>query len=432
MNHGRFGQFLRDLRQSQELSVERLASMVGMAPSTIYHWERGDFHPRLPELRAILAALEVPEATQRQVLTMLGTPRALVFLRETVRQADEVNGSGLDGMPAAGDLLRALRCRKRLAGKQVAEHLGVNPSIVTRWEQSRAVPSAEIQQDLLNLLDAQPEERAALTRSLFLSAPLEASVQTLDACERTLHLYRASVEAHKGFPGDLCFLALEARLWTLAAPWDKKVPLLVRCWLAHAEWLLWQGRTAEMGAYARRTQEALYNQTEPELFWAGSLAAERVARGPGNAAKCRARALSLLRTWTDFPFSGDQETSLYRGMAEQAGYAGELELAQRFLAKSRTLADRQCDPCGIKLADIIEARLLLLGRQAEKAVTLLQGHTSSDPCQRLFVLLLIAEAWLALERRSEAAQGLHAFYAYVDAHDLGSHRWQGNAIAYQL
>jgi len=50
---------IRQLREAKGWSQAETAHRVGVAPSTIYNWERGKFEPRVAQLRDLAAALGV-------------------------------------------------------------------------------------------------------------------------------------------------------------------------------------------------------------------------------------------------------------------------------------------------------------------------------------------------------------------------------------
>jgi len=50
---------IRQLREARGWSQAELAHRVGVAPSTIYNWERGKFDPRASQLRQLALALAV-------------------------------------------------------------------------------------------------------------------------------------------------------------------------------------------------------------------------------------------------------------------------------------------------------------------------------------------------------------------------------------
>lgn len=50
---------IRQLRVAKDWSQAELASQIGVAPSTVYNWERGKVEPRVGQLRKLADVLGV-------------------------------------------------------------------------------------------------------------------------------------------------------------------------------------------------------------------------------------------------------------------------------------------------------------------------------------------------------------------------------------
>ena len=70
------GERLRTWRRQRRLSLGDLAGRAGVATGTLGGWERGLRWPRLPELDAVLSALDVPLVQRHEVLALIDAPRA--------------------------------------------------------------------------------------------------------------------------------------------------------------------------------------------------------------------------------------------------------------------------------------------------------------------------------------------------------------------
>jgi transcriptional regulator with XRE-family HTH domain len=222
------GTFLRDLRTSRQMSLTRLAARAGIGKSTLSRWESGRFQPRLSELEAVISALDVGPDERERALALVDAPRAVAQLRrESDARRGAVSGDGwhvsqaVGHAPCTGDLLRALRLRRRLPLDVVAARLGVQARTVRRWEASQSVVPGERLEALCALLGVQPEERAALTNHLLLGAvgPTRAerdAARAREACASEVAALAAGTERGEHRLMDLRFLLLEARLYPLA------------------------------------------------------------------------------------------------------------------------------------------------------------------------------------------------------------------------
>jgi transcriptional regulator with XRE-family HTH domain len=245
------GEFLRDLRKSQRLTLAQAGERASVSPVTLSRWETGQFQPRLPELDALLYALGVTPAQRTQALSLIDAPRAVARLREEAeaRLPDLVELAG--HAPATGDLLRALRHRRRLSFEQVAAQMRVHSATVRRWEASEAAVPEERLAELCRVLGAAPEEQEALAkRRLHLWTPIAANRRTLDALEEQVRRMYGRVHSGERVLMDLRFLALEAQLWPLAARNALARCLLAKAYAFHGEALEVWGHPHEVKPYA--------------------------------------------------------------------------------------------------------------------------------------------------------------------------------------
>jgi transcriptional regulator with XRE-family HTH domain len=111
------GVFIRELRRARQISLGRLAERAAVAKSTLSRWEAGVFQPRLPELEAVLAALQASPVQREQAIARVQAPRAVEQLRRDWAQSSELLGEDPDAFPAGGDLLRAMRRRQEGPGR---------------------------------------------------------------------------------------------------------------------------------------------------------------------------------------------------------------------------------------------------------------------------------------------------------------------------
>ena len=123
MSKNGFGEWLKTTRTAQGLSVRGLAQKAGVGRSTLSDWEAGKSLPRLPELEATFDALGTLAEQRQDVVRQMETPRALqrsqtdtaLFCPNWVEQV------GLP--PHGGDLLKAMRLRKRWTLEEAARQI---------------------------------------------------------------------------------------------------------------------------------------------------------------------------------------------------------------------------------------------------------------------------------------------------------------------
>lgn len=59
---------LRDLRESKAYTQTELAAAVGVTSQAVYAWERGEYEPAFPKIRAIAQFLKVSIEEVRQAI----------------------------------------------------------------------------------------------------------------------------------------------------------------------------------------------------------------------------------------------------------------------------------------------------------------------------------------------------------------------------
>lgn len=424
---------LQRRRKETGVSAEALALRLGMAPSTLYRWESGKSSPRLPELLAVLEALEVPKAQWSGFITLIQSPQAAAHLRERA----DLPGPAIEGwtswMPVPGELWRALRIRGRMTGKQVAERLRIHPSAVTRWERSQSAPPDDRLDDLLTLLGAYPEERAFLAdRRLHLLCSLADDQSSLESWEEAIETLHGQVGTVARLPADLLFMVAEGRLWTLAGGSARALRLLALAYTYHADYLMWHERLPEMARYAERAQAILKRLHHPESFHLTAIGHSAHYAWRTDYRRGAHRALNIYSAAAELAETSSASISFYRNLAEYTESAGLPEEALGWIARSRQGALRYEDAGALRLGNIIHARILLRAGRAAEAVPLLATDDHIMPYQHMFEQLLWAETLLELGDRPGATDWLSRFFALVEEYDLEHHRWQGEAIARRL
>ena len=115
------GDHIRRKRFELELLQKDVARQIGVDEATIWNWEN---NATIPEIRFV--------------------PRIIEFL-------------GYDPLPPVENLaerLKAYRMRMGLSRKKLAEHLGIDPGTLGRWESRRGHPSRKLHQLLAEALNS--------------------------------------------------------------------------------------------------------------------------------------------------------------------------------------------------------------------------------------------------------------------------------------
>ncbi|HZP81470.1 MAG TPA: helix-turn-helix transcriptional regulator [Chthonomonadaceae bacterium] len=425
---GGIGAFLKELRQSRRISLKQLAAQTHLAPRTLSYWESNTYQPRLPELEAVLKALGVSGAQREQALALVVAPRAVLRLRAEPRIARLQEQIG--PLPSGGDLLRAMRHRRRLYLEQVAEALGVSPGTVSRWEQGQVVPPPESLEALLTRLGARPEERAVLMEGhLFLVPPLRAIAISVEALrERFLGFVWSSYDNRADPLHDLRFLTLAAEAWTFAARSRHGRDLLADIYAHYASYLSDLHRFAEARAYAERALDFLVDKSAPEVFYiraAIAWANAAVLRGPKPAPQ---PGLALLNLWQPVTRKSDYRAWMLEDMARYLAMMGEIPEALRLSEKACRVAETHENPDELRLRRLGLAKLHLRAGNVETALTLAPLFPKDGPFRRADVLLLWVEGMLATGDRSSAQDWLQRALADIEAHDLIHLRSRADAL----
>lgn len=129
-------QKLRAARRRQGLSIADAATVLSVAPSTLWWWEHGR-KPHRREHKARIAAFVGGVAAESSP----GTPDG-----ETVSAAVEPISS----------LIRHRRRELRLSQQQAAKEIGVNTWTVLLWEQGRHAPTPRFYPGLIRFLGHEP------------------------------------------------------------------------------------------------------------------------------------------------------------------------------------------------------------------------------------------------------------------------------------
>lgn len=429
-----FGPFLRNLRTSRKVSLSSVAGKAGVAKSTLSKWETNRFLPRLPEIDAVLAVLAASPEERRQAIQLIDAPRALIHLRREDQSAANEAAIDFASAPAGGDLLRAMRLRRGYSAEQVAHSLDVSIRSIHAWERSGAWPTSEHLHALCYLLEAAPEELAALLISgpwlpLPTVAPSASRDEVLSYLEKMYaSAYDPAVESLR----DLTFLAIEAMLIPRAVKSGALRLVLADVYTAYALWLGEKQRYQESAQHGERALELI--RWEPHRYPQRLRAAIPVARslafsrGRGSAISKASQGSQFLHPFLDSDSSvGDTEYSRSHeawAMSEIAAFLmieGKNEMALELSARSVPLVEGLNRGHETQFRRFDWADNLLKSGYPEKALSVLppwDSHPSERPSVRIRELLVRANAFQQTGNISESSDALSRAYEIAHAHHL--------------
>jgi transcriptional regulator with XRE-family HTH domain len=235
---GQVGTLLWEMRTAGGFSLGKLAGRAGVSKAALSQWESGTRMPRVPELEAVLEAMNANAAQRALVFARIEAPRAIRRLRQEA-------GHSLGPPPPVAELLRGLRLRRGWSQERVAAGLGVDRTTVVRWERGERLPSTEQVHALCYLLGAHEEEIVALTTGRF----PEVSVRDpLTLVERAYTVFSEPPTA----TSHLQLLALEHAAWECAARDERAVGSFATVLAYSAEFHRNAERWPDVGSRAKR------------------------------------------------------------------------------------------------------------------------------------------------------------------------------------
>lgn len=399
------GELIRKLRTARGMSLRRLAKAAGIAPGTISYWEAGRVQPRIPELDAVLDALDCLESLRREAYAHINAPRALAKLRDTALLTKDLPGEDPVWLPASGDLLRSLRLRRGLTLERAATMLGVQPSTISRWEQSKTLSSESRLEAYCSLLCAYPEERDALT-NIFLHPPScnENGGLSPEALEQRLEQLRQDAMRGVSALMDLRFLTLERQLWPRADQHRAAWHLLVRTYVWHAQWLLWRERLAEAGRTAEYALNMIRGEQRPQRYWMRAVHVYATYLADGGKRERPAVAAGCVQNWLSAALWPDMEAWMYHNLATYQMRVGQPGDALASVEKATAAADRSGNPTAIRNSGCDSAVILLQVGRPEEARSLLSTEEQPNIYHRIHEAHTWATALLMLKDKSGAEE----------------------------
>jgi transcriptional regulator with XRE-family HTH domain len=379
----------------------------------------------MPELDAVLDALDCSDDQRCEAYSRINAPRAVARLRETVPPVHPAPDSDVGWFPSSGDLLRSLRLRRGLPLERVAEVLKVRACTVSRWENSRSAPDHACLESYCTLLGAEPEERQAL-RHLFLRLPQTQSVALpLDTLECSLEQLRQDAVGGRGHLMELRFLSLEAQLWqrTPRCPASRRLQAITHTW--HAQWLLWNERRPEAGQTARRALDIVETSERPEPFWfrAVSVYAAYLASSMKRAALVR--GAEFVQDWLPAARRPEPEAWMRHTIASYAVRAGATEYALEMVSRASDAIARSERATAVRIASWDSAAILVRVGRYDEACALLAPDDPRDVnvYHRAYHAIIWTEALLELGDRAGADWWYGRACEIVRRHDISPERY---------
>ena len=423
-----FGSQLRAYRKMRGLTQAQLAARSGVVLRSVAYWEQGTHAPGIGELESLAGALNLTREERQILLSFLPTGKVSKIVRGATSWADIAP-------PGAGDLIRALRWRKRLSTEQLARALGVHYTTVMRWEAARSVPNEEARLRLCDLLSALPEERAALLTSPHAPPLWNGNMPTLDACrEEAERLARGSGrEADPLF--DLRAYLLSGTLWNLAAREPEARLVLARTYAARAVYSCVRGDDDAALTYSGRSLELLAGEKSPPnatlylALWADSQAQAHRSPQFGPEQNLRQTRRWMLRLGTD-----RSPAFLLMNAAWWALQAGSLREARHYWQTANDIAERDAMTTVHTREGIQSAHAGLLvaeGRYEEGLAVGLQiaGDVYLRPIMRH---LFQTSVFLKMGERNDADSHLRRAYALIAEKQADIYIKEADALAKQL
>jgi transcriptional regulator with XRE-family HTH domain len=406
------------LRTSRNCSLSEIARRAGVSKAALSQWESGTRQPRIPELEAVMTALDADSSQRSRLLAAIDAPRAL----RRLRQSDMVKP------PMTGDLLRALRHRKGWTQEQLSSALGVTRAAVGRWEQGERVPSTEQIHTLCYAVGAREEELVALSMGSRVDASTVPETRDWDEAQPELEGRLVSVlRGHVNGLDELVYWALERQVWEWSSRDARALPMLAYIYTGHAQFYRTHSRLTEIAPYTDRALSVLprTSETAPTRLWAEILQATAAVHSKETPAPRRGLYLlsSAVDAAVDFP---EYQAWILSDMAKYLALEGEAEAGLELTQRSIAVARKAHKPVEAILRQLDYCRLLVqMGRPAEALQRL--PHITSG-AMVADVLLVTAEAHYQAGRYDEAADHLQRTIVLTEQYNLVPLRMQADRL----
>lgn len=412
------------LRTARKWSLGELARQAGISKAAISQWESGYRQPRIPELEAVLSALNADTAQRTRLLAAIEAPRALRQLRKTA----------IVEPPTVGDLLRSLRHRKGWTQEQLASALHVTRTAVGHWEQGERMPSTEQIHEICYMLDAHEEELVALSTGRCPQKPTLSTAQDWGETQYGIEQRWQQLKSDGvGGLDELAFWTLERQVWEHAVQDPSAIPLLAKIYATHAQYFRTHRRWSEIAPYTEKAMTLLDSTQEVTTtrLWVGILRSTAAVYGRDKPTPQRGVYLlsSEVELAGEFP---EYQAWMLADMAKYMALDGQAEAGLELTARAIEIA-RNTNRTEYIMRQIDHVRLLLqMGRSTEALRILPQEDTFRLVSARAEVSLLSADAHLRDGNPSEAANSFQKATDLIEQHNLVALRPEADLLAAQF
>jgi transcriptional regulator with XRE-family HTH domain len=296
------------------------------------------------ELEAVLTALRASDSERALAWQQLNAPRAVRVI--TTKPMSSVLPAR--AAPIGGELLKAMRRRRGWTLEQVAFHVGVTVSTVSRWERSEGWPSEQQLSHLCAVLGASEAEHAALQggRGVLDWLPFPAA----SACDLAGLLEAVRTHQIPIEPAlmELVYLCIEGRVWQLVGCGKAQVSLLLDAYAYHCSWLVEQARIQEAQQPASRALRLFERVHSMRPHWFGVLHALAKGAAELGSRPSPLEGVAFLQRWLPQAerYAPEYEAWFLRDIAEYLSfsrYRADAETARR-LAQQKSQPWRPEDP----------------------------------------------------------------------------------------
>ena len=427
VKRNQIGTFLRQLRKTRGLTLERAAQTAGIGRVTLNRWETGVNQPRLSELESVLTVLEASANQKRQALSLMESPRARVQVQKEIARIGEHLGIG--EMPHGGDLLRGMRMRRRLSLDTVAAQMGMTSWTLRRWEKAEVYPSVSQLHTLCYVLEAHEEEIIALTVGRF-SQPSPSANLSLEALrQRFEEVTRDRYSLMQARTMELNLMMLEAQAWTLAARSASGRLLLAEIYTEHAHFLSDQERFGEMGQVANRALDMVSESSCSERFWLRAKIFSAHAASLRGGELIPKRGLERFRALLPLARQQGIESWILGWLGELLMLEGAITSGLVLFEQAHQVAEHSENPLSRRICEVEKAKALIgIGRPAA-ALPLLRVEAGDNPYFRTGQTLLRVEGHFGVGDLSESHDLLDQAYHTIKTHDLSHFRPYADRLA---